>query len=705
MAYDSFLASIIQPMVPYNQGLHQAGAGMSDVADFLAKQKQEEAQRQLELQRMDQQRQQAAAQNGVAMLNAQNTGRYHDEMIAQRQAADALRVKAEQDARVNKLRDALGVARRNGDAQTQALIHAELARTAGWQITEEGAPPGLPTGNPGGLPAAAPATAPKGIVLGDQVIGNEPQDLGDVDDPAFLKPAETEPGLATPEEMRAAQALPVPGAPLPPAPTGLREKLSPAAQAQLDVTSKELGISTDTMLKMMQQESGLNPRADNGLGNTGLWQLNKKSAEALIGPGRRLADLPDNEQIALYPKYTAGRPIKSDVDVMVNQLAPARLGKIDTSDPNAVLYSAEETAKWSAEHRKANGALLNPDGSMTVGSASRGYLHSDANGGGSPPSPLGATPGGNPGGLPPATTPGRGGGVYTYRDREGNLIERYDGAAENERTKSLLQDAISPLMGDGSDPRAKAAAEKAVAFGTRAFGVMGPEKAIEQARQVYQAEMSRKAPGASGENREERLRLQGGGNAVSSIYSKVASAERYGNIPVLEQSANSGLDLLNGARSGFTDTVALKSLVKSLNGAAASDREYSGLLNANGVWERIERNINSVTDGGKLPDDLMKDLETVLTNTLQNARQRRMEAATAAENLAEGSLLTMNPQERAQAKAQLRKMFVPGEDGAPAKPAERSGVTPSATTGADVGAAGSDATKAAIERARKLLGM
>jgi hypothetical protein len=709
MGYDSFLASVIQPMVPYNQGMHAAGAGMSDLADFIAKQKAGEDDDRLKMAQLAQQAQIAQGQQNIGMLNATNTGRYHDEQNQLRQ--DQLTAKAEQEKalRVNHLRDMQAVARKTGDVATQQAVDSELKRM-GWQVNESDSqfqppPPGM---SPGGLPPAAPQAPPQQALQVPEQDMTAPQDLGDVEDPSFLKaqaPRLTEePGLASPEEQAAAQALHQPGG-LPPAPSGpnpLLAKLSPEGQAQLLATSQKLGISPDAMLKMMQQESGMDPHRQ-GSGTSGLWQLQNKQAEAALG-GRHLGDLTDAEQIAHYEKYTAGRPIHSDVDLMINQLAPARLGKIDTRDPNAVLYTAEDTAKWKPEQRAINGSLLNPDGSMTVGSASKGYLHGDVS-----PGAAAAPPGLSPGGLPPATTPQRKGGRFEYRDDKGNMVDTYDGPAEDNRVKSVLRDALSPMMGDGTDPRAKKAADKAVELGSRAFGTMGAEGAMKMATDFYEKEMGRKVTGAGGDlkdTREERLRLQGVGHDTRAVVDQVSKNEKYATIPTAESSLNTMQGLLEeGKRTGFGDKIALGTATRTLYGANQSNAEFTRNVDANGIFSRIERGLNTITDGGKLPDGLMNDLRDFAVMNKRELERRREEAARAAESMVDGSMLTATDAERSHARRAARNAFTHEFGNDDAGPAPASPATASApTTGSQVAGAADDATKAALDRARKLLG-
>lgn len=664
MALNSLIASILSPVVPYGQGLHEAGRGMGELADFNLEQKR--LAQQAELQRA-QMAQQAAAQqqsHALGMRNANNQDAHRQDQLQLRRDQMAATEQAAKERRINGLRDMLGKARQAGDVGAMRTIDAELRRN-GWSIsdTPSGAQAPPQALSPGGLPQSAPTST-------------------------------TTPG-----------DLPVGGAATPQARNKLLDKLSPQGQVQLEATAKAMNVSTDALLRMMEQESGLDPTRRGGDGRRGgLYQLDDDQAAKMFGPGKRLNDLPDHEQIASYQKYSAGKNVKSDVDLMVNQLAPRGLvdgpTRINTADPNAVMYTAEETAKWPAKQREINAPLLNPDGSMTVGSASKGYGIGGGGQGSNAERLLSP--------LPPATR--QSAGAREYRDDKGHLVERYDAEAEHQRMSGAVKDALVPLGYDPSNPASKAAGETAAAVGSRLIGVMGPEKAFKAAEDAYQAAMNRqpKTGPVGNPEKEERHRLQAAGTAVQGIYSKVAANEKYATISTLESNLNQGFDLIKGARSGLGDTVAIKQLVKSLSGVAASDREYRSIVDANGVWSRLERGINTVTDNGQMPDQLIADLENVMTVTQREANRRRGEAANAAETLADGALLTMKPDERAGAKKQLRKMFLPNEtaDDAPAdrdnKPASAASPPPKETTGSQVV---DPAKKAALDRARKLLGL
>lgn len=124
------------------------------------------------------------------------------------------------------------------------------------------------------------------------------------------------------------------------------------------------GISTSELYKVIQGESGFNPRAQNASGATGLFQFMPATARELGTSIERIKEMSPREQVELYDRYLERWDYNSNNRLGIMQAAPAFANR----EEDAVIY-----ARGSAAWEQNPGWRERGDGDITVRSINNYY--------------------------------------------------------------------------------------------------------------------------------------------------------------------------------------------------------------------------------------------------------------------------------------------------------------------------------------------
>ncbi len=134
----------------------------------------------------------------------------------------------------------------------------------------------------------------------------------------------------------------------------------PGFKAALEKTASNLGIDPNHLIAIMKQESGLNPKARNPSGATGLIQFMPKTARGLGTSTDAIYNMSATEQLPWVEKYFKSvgiRPGASLGDLYVAVFYPAAMNK---GDSHVISKSG------NAVYNQNKGLDRNRDGVLTV---------------------------------------------------------------------------------------------------------------------------------------------------------------------------------------------------------------------------------------------------------------------------------------------------------------------------------------------------
>lgn len=134
--------------------------------------------------------------------------------------------------------------------------------------------------------------------------------------------------------------------------------------AAIEDLAERRGISTSELYKVIQGESGFNPRAQNASGATGLFQFMPGTARELGVSTSEIRNMTPTEQVALYDEYLERWDYSSSNRLGIMQAAPAFANR----EPEAVIYE-QGSAAW----RQNPGWRELDDGPITVRSINSYY--------------------------------------------------------------------------------------------------------------------------------------------------------------------------------------------------------------------------------------------------------------------------------------------------------------------------------------------
>lgn len=109
----------------------------------------------------------------------------------------------------------------------------------------------------------------------------------------------------------------------------------------IESLAERRGISSSELYKVIQGESGFNPRARNSSGATGLFQIMPGTARELGTTTDRIRSMSPVEQVDLYDKYLERWNYNSSNRLGIMQAAPAFANR----EPDAVVYG-KGSAAW-----------------------------------------------------------------------------------------------------------------------------------------------------------------------------------------------------------------------------------------------------------------------------------------------------------------------------------------------------------------------
>ena len=134
--------------------------------------------------------------------------------------------------------------------------------------------------------------------------------------------------------------------------------------AAIEDLAERRGISPSELYKIIQGESGFNPRAQNASGATGLFQFMPGTARELGVSTSEIRNMAPTEQVALYDEYLERWDYSSSNRLGIMQAAPAFANR----EPEAVIYE-QGSAAW----RQNPGWRELDDGPITVRSINSYY--------------------------------------------------------------------------------------------------------------------------------------------------------------------------------------------------------------------------------------------------------------------------------------------------------------------------------------------
>jgi soluble lytic murein transglycosylase-like protein len=141
-------------------------------------------------------------------------------------------------------------------------------------------------------------------------------------------------------------------------------KNDPSFLSAIEGLAEKRGISTSELYKVIQGESGFNPRAQNKSGAAGLFQFMPDTAKELGVNSSDILSMSPKEQVELYDKYLERWNYNSSNRLGIMQAAPAFASR----KPDAVIYS-----KGSAAWKQNPGWRELNDGPITVRSINSYY--------------------------------------------------------------------------------------------------------------------------------------------------------------------------------------------------------------------------------------------------------------------------------------------------------------------------------------------
>lgn len=270
----------------------------------------------------------------------------------------------------------------------------------------------------------------------------------------------------------------------------------------------------------------------------------------------------------------------------------------------------------------------------------------------------------NPPQLLPETVPGQEGSQaqhdpmappgsrYIVRDQNGQVVGHYD----HDSIRSFQQERVNATFGpllQTSDPLERSLAQQARDMTLGRLGTVGVEDAIKEGLNFYQKRIAEEvkpmkrgmlggggvggaaAAGVSKSDFDRGLKL----NAQSlAEVREIRQDTRYATVEDDDRFTREGLSALS-ANNGLGDTLAVKSIVKKLNGANSSDKEFNQIYGAAGAYQELWARVNKLTDGGKLPTEMKSQLHEAFIRGQAQVQQRRAEAGKRAYQAASSAAL------------------------------------------------------------------
>ena len=277
-------------------------------------------------------------------------------------------------------------------------------------------------------------------------------------------------------------------------------------------------------------------------------------------------------------------------------------------------------------------------------------------------------------GLPPMTPPQAppakpgAGDWWVLRDKQtGQEITRWSQAQVRQEGYDALKDQFTELL-DAADPSVRQAAEVAYTLHRARIGFAPTTKVLADAAKDAERIRSQQAmyglkpkggPGTTGDvipkvDFDRQMKIQ---DAVRSIVRDERLKERFGDTVTFENASRSGMAAL-GAENRPGDILALKAVVRSLNGANSSDREFNQIFSMAGRWAQLAAQLEAWKPSAEdepLPEGLREGLAEHFQRGSSLAKQRRAETGEMAAAMAWN--LPGSEQERAQYADQARGQF------------------------------------------------
>lgn len=273
------------------------------------------------------------------------------------------------------------------------------------------------------------------------------------------------------------------------------------------------------------------------------------------------------------------------------------------------------------------------------------------------PAPMDWSGLGIPTAMAPQEKPKRG-GRFTIRDNKGDLAMTYDEPAERQKSRMAVSSVLTPLIGQASNPEEKAAAQVATDAASNAIDAgFSMQEAAKFGADIYHKEMGRfkteKRPGAvgtgggGGMSRQEQSRKESSFDNTLNVVKEARAEEAVVKAREAASHADQIADLLS-SDDPFQNRAALMEHLHSLIGSAQTKSETDNALGGAGKTNLLMMRINEWTDGGRMPDDIRRGLQTVQGAARRAAQKRIDDAGEKAYNFIKKNVGTMKDDEREQ---------------------------------------------------------
>jgi hypothetical protein len=281
-------------------------------------------------------------------------------------------------------------------------------------------------------------------------------------------------------------------------------------------------------------------------------------------------------------------------------------------------------------------------------------------------------------GMPAAPKPKGKGGRFSIRDREGNLVQTFDEPAEKEKSRGAIEAAIAPYIDDPRNPEQQAAAKRASEVAERAISAGFSDKealqlGINQLNKEMGSFKAQKLPSSApapakggaaaggsglGVGRQEQSRLGALSDDTQTFLFKLSSDQKIPDArKALAETAEMESALEKAGQDGFSGGAALSRYMKSISGAAVSEREVDRIMGGAGALSQWETKLNRYTNGGKLDDDLIRGLKNITSRARQVFNERIQNAVQTGQGYFRNNVGLATPEDRAKQEELVSGFF------------------------------------------------
>lgn len=237
-----------------------------------------------------------------------------------------------------------------------------------------------------------------------------------------------------------------------------------------------------------------------------------------------------------------------------------------------------------------------------------------------------------------------------YRLNFGGKILEISPESIAQRQQQRVASALEPLVASATTPEEKAAALEARDMAIQLIGTTSPDKAFQSGLDFYQktldrqgklkrAKVVRGTAGSGGEgyggieglSKETSKRSFETGRYANQLINNTLQNSNVKNIR--EEIANAD-DALQKASSKdpLAQFASKATLQRMLMKGSLSDRDVARLEAAPGQWARLEQWANNWTEGGKVPEDVLRQIKDIANKKRMLLKQRLHEAGQLAKN-------------------------------------------------------------------------